>query len=596
MVQDEPTALADSVAARDAGADLVEFRIDEFFSGVKQPGGAEGQLDEREVNTILRLVAGSALPCIVTCRSASEGGHYDGNEMARVALYERLGTAAPTGIEPPPTRSAGVPKAAKEHPPRYLDMEFAAYSRSANLAQKVHLAIDYPANRREGRPGLILSMHDFKGRPGDLLRRVSQMQSEPAARVVKVAITARSIRDNLELFDLLVENAANRPMIALAMGRYGLMSRVLAPKFGGFLTFAALRAMSATAPGQPTVSALRDVYRFGEIGARTRVYGVVGWPVEHSLSPQIHNAGFDSLMTDDWEDEGARGLSGSPAHDAVYLPLPVPPEYEHFKATLGALIDHPRLDFGGCSVTIPHKQHLVRMARESIEAGDEVEWSIDELSEACGAANTLVVERDRLGNALRARVVNTDGPAAVGVLGAAMGGSVKGKRIALVGAGGVARAIAAGLMVGGAEVVVCNRTPSSAAALAAGLSASAILTRGDGRIKGGGMDGVTSEPMDAVVNCTPVGMSGGPSPKDSPVSIEAVAKTSPGAVVMDTVYTPLETPMLQQAGLAGMRTIDGLAMFVRQAGMQFAQWTGAAAPLGLFERVTRESLQLRRGD
>ena len=616
MVQDEAAALADAVAARDAGADLVEFRVDEFFSGTRDGGG---NLEEREVDTILRVVAGSALPCIVTCRAASEGGHYDGDDMARVALYERLGTALPgdsgekdpprsVGVRGNPPRSGGPPGGAKEHPPRYLDMEFAAYSRSANLAQKVHLAIDYPANRREMRPGLILSMHDFQGRPADLLRRVSQMQSEPAARVVKVAITARSLRDNLELFDLLVENAANRPMIALAMGRFGLMSRVLAPKFGGFLTFASLRKGLETAPGQPTVSELRDGYRFGEIGAGTRVYGVIGWPVEHSLSPLVHNAGFDSLMTDDWDVSGTPTLRGGdsagtqgqePAtecratHDAVYLPLPVPPEYEHFKATLGALIDHPRLDFGGCSVTIPHKQHLVRLARESIAAGDEVEWSIDALSEVCGAANTLVVERDSMGNARRALVVNTDGPAAVGVLAGAMGGTVRGKRVVLIGAGGVARAIGAGLMAEGAEVVVGNRTRSSAAALAEGLAKSAVLRSRGGRITGVGIEEAVRERTDAVVNCTPVGMKGGPASKESPVSIEAVRGVSPGAVVMDTVYTPLETPMLRQASLAGMKTVDGLAMFVRQAGMQFAAWTGATAPLGLFERVAREALAER---
>ena len=125
------------------------------------------------------------LPCIVTCRSATEGGHYDGDEMARVALYERLGTAG-NGGEKDPARRAGAP----EHPPRYLDFEMSVYATSANLRQKVHLAVDWPEERREGRSGLILSMHDFQGRPSDLLRRVAAMGEQEAARVVKVAITA----------------------------------------------------------------------------------------------------------------------------------------------------------------------------------------------------------------------------------------------------------------------------------------------------------------------------------------------------------------------------------------------------------------------
>jgi hypothetical protein len=95
MVEDEPTALRDAAEARDAGADIVEFRIDSFFSGSLT---SEGQLDDREVRAILRLVRDSPLPCIVTCRAASEAGSdkdagYDGEDSARISLYERLGNA-----------------------------------------------------------------------------------------------------------------------------------------------------------------------------------------------------------------------------------------------------------------------------------------------------------------------------------------------------------------------------------------------------------------------------------------------------------------------------------------------------------------------
>src|SRR5690349_14457802 len=137
MVQDEESALADARAAKDAGADLVEFRIDDVFSGSG---------DETEDKLVLRLVGQSPCPCIVTCRSALEGGHYDGDEMARVSLYERLGTAAGAG----------------ELPPRYLDIEYSAYGRSANIRQKVNLAVDHPAQVRDLRTSLILSMHDFQ--------------------------------------------------------------------------------------------------------------------------------------------------------------------------------------------------------------------------------------------------------------------------------------------------------------------------------------------------------------------------------------------------------------------------------------------------
>ena len=444
MVEDSDYAR--DAAERDAGADIVEYRIDSFFTGSRS---ADGTLDEREVRAILRMVRDCPLPCIVTCRAASEAGGnggYDGDDAARVALYEKLGTA-------------GDEDAARGRPdwlaPRYIDVELATYARSANIRQKIDLAVDHPGQRRLVSTGLILSFHDFSGRPPDLLRRLAAIAHEPAARVAKVAIMARSIRDNLELFDLLTDNAAGKPMVALAMGRFGLMSRVLAPKFGGFLTFGALRPGAGTAPGLPAVRDLLEVFRFRAINRRTRVLGVIGWPVEQSMSPVIHNAGLEAFRADSWD------VQEDDPCNAVYLPLPVGPEYEHFKATVDALVEHPRLDFAGCSVTVPHKQHLVRFARERIAAGDS-RWTIDAVGTLAGAANTLIVERAGEGAGYTAaRVENTDAPAAAGCLAQALE-TLVGRTIVLVGAGGVSRAIAAGLLAEDARVVVMNRTREGA--------------------------------------------------------------------------------------------------------------------------------------
>lgn len=574
LVQDEPTALAAARAARDAGADIVEYRVDELFSGQRS---AAGELDPAEVNAILRLVGACPLPCIVTCRAKAEGGAYDGDEMARVALLERLGVAGADG-------SPG------EHPPKYIDVEFAAYTRSANIKQKINLAVEHPRQQRDVRTGLILSMHDFQGRPSDLLRRVSSIALESAARIVKVAIMARSVRDNLELFDLLIENASERPMIALGMGRFGLLSRVLAPKFGGFLTFASLTRQTATAPGQPTVRELTDIYRFRSVRPTTRVYGLIGDPVEHSLSPVVHNAGFEALVPDTWDEgEAARAVDG------VYVPLAVPEGYEHFKASISALIDHVRLDFHGCSVTLPHKQNLVRYARERIAAGDdEYPWTIDTLSEISGSANTLVITRDTMGIPTRASVVNTDAPAAVVSLSTGLGpDGVAGKTIGVLGAGGAARAVAAGLCDAGASVVVMNRTQEKAQALVADLRESFRSRGREIQLTAAPLGHVSVQRFAAIVNCTSVGMTGGPAPNETPVSVEHLSRTSPDCVVMDTVYAPLRTPLLEQAHLAGLRTIEGLDMFVVQAGLQFEQWTGHPAPLRLFDRVCREAIAER---
>src|SRR4029079_17673342 len=120
----------------------------------------------------------------------------------------------------------------------------------------------------------------FKGRPDRLYNVASEMNALPAS-VNKIAWLARSIRDNLEAFEIL--QSRQKPTIALCMGEAGLISRVLAKKFGGFLTFASIRDMSATAPGQPTIDQMKRLYRWDSIGADTRVYGVVASPVAHSM-------------------------------------------------------------------------------------------------------------------------------------------------------------------------------------------------------------------------------------------------------------------------------------------------------------------------
>lgn len=550
MVDDIDAALRDATLAKASGADLVEFRVDHVFHGSE--GGADAgpeTFDTFGAAQCARLCGESPLPCIITCRAASEsGGHggYDGDDAARVALYEHLGTLAPSTS--PPT-----------HPPRYLDIELAIYTRSANLRQKINLSVDFPARSRDLAPGLILSAHDFNTRPANLTRLIASMESEPAAAVNKIAFRARSLRDNLELFDIL--RHAHRPTIALGIGEFGLMSRVLAPKFGGFLTFVALRDQSTTAPGQPTLTDLLDTFRFRSITRSTKVYGVIGWPVGHSLSPKVHNAGFAQR-----------------AHDGVYLPLPVPEEWEHFKATLGALLDDPHLDFRGASITLPHKEHLLRFAREDTSR----KWSIDPLSHRCGAANTLIVHDNG-----SCSVLNTDAPAAVASLESVMG-SVRGRRIGIIGAGGVARAVACGLHDAGATVVVSNRTAERAERLVADLSPH--LKGGDaGKIVVGPWDRLAGSCCEAFINCTPVGMKGGPAPDDSPLPIAEIAKnktcggSAPGGVgpvVMDSVYSPLETPLVRQARDLGLPTIDGTDMFIRQAVMQLDAWTPPGGPRG----------------
>ena len=527
FVHDLAQARADADRAKRSSADLIEWRVD--------PVAEQAQADDALRDGLAELIRTSPLPCIVTCRPAWEGGHDDGDDADRLALLMYLGTAC-----------AG-------HGPAYFDLELAAYRRSANLRQKIHLVADhpdhpdYPGQDPPRRPeaGLILSSHDFEGRPADLLRRVSGMAEAGGCRVVKVAWHARSLRDNLEAFELLA--ARHKPTIALCMGEAGLPSRVLAKKFGAFLTFAALGEAQATAPGQPTVHILKSLYRWDHIGPDTRVFGVIGDPVAQSMSPAVHNAGFTAA-----------------GFDGVYLPMRVPPEYEHFKATVGAWLDDPRLDFRGASVTIPHKQNLLRFVKER---GGEVE----PLAERIGAANTLHKRDD---GTLYAG--NTDYAALLDAACARLGAgrdALAGRRVAVLGAGGVARAAVAGFTHYGGHVTVHNRTPAPAQHLAEVFGA-----------RHAALDAVDLDATDLLINCTPVGMH--PDTDASPVDPAQLASlTNHFPLVFDTVYNPRETVLLRGAAAAGCATITGAEMFVRQAAAQFERWTGCPAPTQVFRDV-----------
>lgn len=499
MVDSVEQAHADAALAAERGADLVEYRVDTFV----EAGGDAAS-----------IVNGSPLPCIVTCRPSWEGGHYEGDDSERVALVRSLTDAAFIDIEA--KSFADVP-----------GMRDAAASTSPDDS-----------------PRIICSSHDFDGRPADLTRRVMGMADDDQCNIVKLAWRARSLRDNLEAFELLAERS--KPMIALCMGEVGLPSRVLAKKFGGFLTFVGLNDNAVTAPGQVGVATMKSLYRWDAINKDTAVYGVIGHPVGHSMSPAIMNGGFDAI-----------------SHNGVYLPMQIPPEYEHFKATVGACLDYKPLDFLGASVTIPHKANLMRFVTER---GGEVE----PLAQKIGAANTLVVRDD---GSLFA--CNTDYAALLDSVCAARGIERDGLaclRIAVLGAGGAARAAVAGFTAHGCDVTVYNRTLERAQDLADTFGATAAA-----------LDTFTGD-CDVLINCTPVGMH--PNIDASPVEFGDVAP----AVVFDTIYNPIETKLLRDAKSHGSSTISGIEMFVRQAARQFQLWTGQDAPTDLFDRIVREKL------
>ena len=515
------------VAAREAcdqGAEMIEWRFD---------------LVAKELSSCSALVSESPLPCIVTCRPVWEGGEFEGSEEDRIEFLREMIHGGEA---------------------RYIDIEMDAHGEGVR-----ELRCLIAGDTRDRAAGLILSTHDFTGRPSDLYRRIGRM-SEADAAVNKVVWQAKSLRDNLQVFEILRRKV--RPTIGLCMGRFGLMSRILAPKFGGFLTFAKVEGCGGTAAGQPSVMELRNRYRFDAIGRDTKVYGLMGYPVEHSLGMGLHNAGFSRV-----------------GFDGVYVPMPIPPEYEHFKATLSAFLDDDYLDFRGASVTLPHKEHLVRFIEEwdgAVEVGEWVEVS--------GSANTIVVDENGL-----LKIDNTDIDGLLDSLCEKMKigrEGLSGMRVAVIGAGGVARSAVAGLSGWGAEVCVFNRTSERGEKLADDFNGR--------KIRGGRLCDVSSysleefgfEPYDILIHATSVGMHGGSDEDGCPVSVDSLEKgMKRDGLVYDLVYTPIETPLLRHVKACGFQVLGGLDMLVRQAVRQFAMWTGVEGDIEEWRKVAREGLK-----
>jgi 3-dehydroquinate dehydratase/shikimate dehydrogenase len=490
-------------AAAAAGAGLVELRVD----CIGDADAAARLLREPH-----------PLPYILTVRARDEGGAWAGDEAERIALIERLGLLRP----------------------EYIDVELATWRRSANIRQKIGLVcevegdtVDGARVMRRGRSQLILSHHDFRATPEDVGAVFDALAATPAA-VVKAVFTARDARDAFRVLDELRQRSARRPMIALTMGPAGLATRVLAGKFGAWLTFAALEAGEASAPGQPTVGELRERYGWERIGPATRVYGVVGWPVAHSRGPELHNA--------------AMARAGC---DGVYLPLPVGPDEGDFAAFM-ATIASAELGVAGLSVTLPHKEHALRWL-------DAQGLRVSALARQCGAVNTLT---RAVGGTWEGD--NTDAPGALAALAQTAryaDGRLDGAQVAVLGAGGVARAVVAALVSRECRVTVYNRDRQRAESLAQELRCAAADWEERAAYVG-----------DVLVNCTSVGL--WPRVAETPLPKEWLR---PNTVVFDTVYQPAETRLLREARECGCEIVSGWAMFLGQGRLQFANWHGAAA-------------------
>lgn len=508
------------------GADGVELRLD-----------AMADVTDEQVMMML-----AELPddrhAMLTIRSREEGGHYDGLDADRVSRLIALGPLFDS-----------------------IDVEAALWRRSANIRQKIMLAVERsahepppleqtdvalaephaemaevsPAAPVPGRRLLILSHHDTRGRPPRLSAELLDLVREPRCDIVKLAWAARSLRECFEAFELMRDR--HKPLVAICMGDDGLISRLLARKYGAWAAFAAVDA--AAAPGQPTINDLKRRYRWDAIGPRTEVYGVIGDPIGHSLSPVVFNAAFD-----------AAGI------DAVYVPLRVRPGYESFKALMVEALARPWFDLRGVSVTSPHKEHALRFVTE--QGG-----RVDELARRIGAANTLSIDASGGSSAS-----NTDSAAVMAAIRAGTDlapAEWSGAPVAILGAGGAARAAAVALREIGADVTVYGRSRARADVLAADLGCRAAS-----------WDERHTLAARILLNCTPIGQS----PDENATPIDASALRG-DMIVFDAVYRPRQTRLIVEARARGCRVIEGLEMFLHQAAAQWRAWTGRDAPLSV---------------
>lgn len=472
---DGALAALDSVHAE---ADAVEFRLDPMV----------------DFDPAL-LIEKAPLPAIMTFRSRESGGTIRGDRRQR---FERLRRALQAG-------------------PAFVDLEFGTD--------------DERLIPEAGESSVILSTHFPDRQPGDLEDLYRRMASRSGVAVLKIVPFADSITDNLKIRNLLSLAAREgRSLAAFCMGGRGLVSRLLALSWDSWAIYGATRRGRESASGQLTVGELADLFRVKRVGRETRLFGLLGFPLGHSLSPCIHNHAFRHLDL-----------------DACYLPF----EADSLSEFLPMMEE---LRLAGFSVTLPHKEAIVSHLEE-----------VDEESREFGSVNTVI----RRGN--RHVGFNTDVTAALRVLERAL--SVRDRRVALLGAGGTGAAIARALHRRGALVTIYNRTPDRARRVAEAIGC---------RFRALGDYGENS--CDILINATSVGMF--PAVGEIPVP----AETLRAGLVFDLVYNPPETLLVREARKRSIPTLSGLEMFLEQAMEQFQLFTGKPPPGEVMRRAAERAL------
>lgn len=470
--------MSDLIHAQACEVKMVELRIDHLVERV-----------EEELLAFVKSLKLRGIEILWTVRWSEEKGRFSGSEKERL-FWLNKGDAF--GVD-------------------WIDVEW-----KSGLHEQLKLS-----NAK-----VVLSHHNFEALPEDAAQLVKTM-SKTGADIVKLAFEVASTKACAEVMDL-YQHAPEGRLLAIAMGEFGEPSRLFGAKLGMPWTYASADGDGGTAPGQFSISELADLYRYRNIGSETPAFVVVGDPVAHSLSPQIHNRHY-----------GQQGI------DAVYGRVRVDEmsAFEHLAKVIG---------LRGASVTVPHKEALMK----HLPDGHQLL--------RIGAANTLI---DHDGTW---EVANTDIEAALAAIELQLDESIESPKVLMLGAGGVARSLAFGMLQKGWRVTVSNRSQGRVEKLLEEISGLEWLHWEDRNAHG----------FDVVVNGTSLGME--PHEDKSPLDFDGGHR---GLVVFDTVYTPEHTVFLTEARAAGARTVTGREMFYRQAALQHAHWFGGAPPWESMEAI-----------
>jgi 3-dehydroquinate dehydratase / shikimate dehydrogenase len=362
--------------------------------------------------------------------------------------------------------------------------------------------------RHEAR--VILSIHDFEKMPEDLEALLTKIERE-GVYAYKIAVKARSSSDALRMLQFVkTKTSEGMRLSGLCMGEEGKITRILGPVVGNYIDYASADETASVAPGQLCARALCEIYRYKKLNQMTALYALLGDPVDKSASHISHNRVFEKFNL-----------------NAVYLKIKVrADELSSFFPLLSGL------SFKGFSVTMPLKEKMGPFLSSS----------------EMKAINTLVEkEGEYIGH-------NTDGKGALDAIEEKE--KVKQKRVVILGAGGTGKAIAIEAKRRGAEVILCNRTEEKARELAEELACRVVE-----------LSDLSHHGYDMLINTTSVGMA----PHDDEMPLSA-SSLKPGALIMDVVFNPRKTKLLQEAEKKQCLLVYGYEMWVAQAIRQFELW------------------------